>query len=166
MSAFGLASQRSGLSGSLAEMGVMAKPSNGSEIADGAVSNGIKSLPTPCCRSLKDGWANCMKGHCCEDMQREVERVCEQHPNRHDCPDCLVGYSPRFREYGLLVHDGGSSSVRIQFCPWCGTRLPESLRDRWFNELEALGIDPGRNEVPPAFQSSAWWTRQEAGLLP
>ncbi len=71
-----------------------------------------------------------MNTHCCEDMRREVERVCGEHPNRFDCPDCLVQYSPKFREYGLIVHDGGTAVHRIRFCPWCGTKLPESLRDQ------------------------------------
>jgi hypothetical protein len=90
-------------------------------------------------------------------MRRQVERVCDQHPNRFDCPDCLVSYSPRFREYGLIVHDGGTAVSGIRFCPWCGARLPESLRDRWFAELEALGIDPGGGEVPQRFRSAEWW---------
>jgi hypothetical protein len=95
-------------------------------------------------------------------MRREVERVCDQHPDRHDCPDCLVGYSPAFREYGLLIHDGGSSSSRIRFCPWCGAWLPESLRDEWFAEMERRGIDPWEGEVPAEFQSSAWWAAPDA----
>ncbi|HEY1189121.1 MAG TPA: hypothetical protein VGE74_15815 [Gemmata sp.] len=45
----------------------------------------------------------------------------------------------------------------IRFCPWCGTRLPASLRDEWFAELERHGIDPSAGEVPAAFRSSAWW---------
>jgi hypothetical protein len=65
-----------------------------------------------------------MERHCCEDMRREVERHCELHPDRFDCPDCLIHYSPRLRAYGLIVHDGGSSTIRIRFCPWCGARLP------------------------------------------
>jgi hypothetical protein len=69
-----------------------------------------------------------MDRHCCEDMRREVERVCGQHADRFDCPDCVVLYQPTLREYGLIVHDGGSSSIVIRFCPWCGVRLPESLR--------------------------------------
>jgi hypothetical protein len=68
--------------------------------------------------------------HCCETMRREVERRCEEHPDRFDCPDALIAYSPRFHEYGIIIHDGGSSVSRIEFCPWCGSRLPESLRDR------------------------------------
>jgi hypothetical protein len=88
-------------------------------------------------------------------MRRAAEQVCEQHPDGHDCPDCLVHYSPKFRKYGLIVHDGGSSSISIQFCPWCGVQLPKSIRDDWFAEMERRGIDPSKGEVPLEFQSSA-----------
>jgi hypothetical protein len=94
-------------------------------------------------------------------MQREAERVCDQHPDRFDCPDCLIAYSPKFREYGLIIHDGGRSSIRIRFCPWCGQQFAESLRDRWFEELDLLGIDPGMGEVPEEFQSAAWWSTRK-----
>jgi hypothetical protein len=104
--------------------------------------------------------------HCCDHMQREVQRQCEQHPDRFDCPDCLVHYSAKFREYGLIIHDGGDSSSTIVFCPWCGAKLPESYRDRWFGELERLGIDPGLGAVPVAYQSSAWWETAELGPRP
>ena len=67
--------------------------------------------------------------HCCEEMGRQVAQTCHQHPDRFDCPDCLIHYSPRYREYGIIIHDGGSSFVRIAFCPWCGAKLPGSLRD-------------------------------------
>jgi hypothetical protein len=90
-------------------------------------------------------------------MSQAVECLCDQHSNRFDCPDCLVNYLPKFREYGLIVHDGGTSCVRIRFCPWCGSTLPESLRKQWFAELEALGIDPGNENVPERYQSSEWW---------
>jgi hypothetical protein len=70
-----------------------------------------------------------MDRHCCEEMRHQVERVCDQHPDRFDCPDCLVHFAARFREYGLIVHDGGSSVIGIRYCPWCGTKQPESLRD-------------------------------------
>jgi hypothetical protein len=65
--------------------------------------------------------------HCCEDMKRNVEYTCDQHPNRSDCPDCLIEYLPRFRQYGILVHDGGSSMVTISYCPWCGAKLPDPI---------------------------------------
>jgi hypothetical protein len=28
-----------------------------------------------------------------------------------------------------MIHDGGSSVLLITFCPWCGSRLPVSIRD-------------------------------------
>ena len=81
--------------------------------------------------------------HCCNPMREPLTRVCEQHvANRFHCPDALIDYAPKFDEYSLIVHDGGSSLVPIAFCPWCGAKLPESKRDRWFEEMRARGIDP------------------------
>lgn len=95
--------------------------------------------------------------HCCEAMTRQVELQCEQHPDRFDCGDALIHHSPRYREYGIIVHDGGCSFSRIQFCPWCGHRLPESLRDRWFKELEAMGLDPSIDDIPEKYESDVWY---------
>ncbi|MGH3035219.1 MAG: DUF6980 family protein [Gaiellaceae bacterium] len=78
-----------------------------------------------------------MKQHCCEAMARAVEVECETHPDRFDCPDALVYWSTRFEEYGLIVHDGGSSYVMIAVCPWCGARLPGSKRQ----------IEPGERVI-------------------
>lgn len=93
--------------------------------------------------------------HCCDEMRRHLENDCPVHPDRFDCPDCLVNYIPKFREYGLIVHDGGSSVIGIQFCPWCGTRLQTSLRDRWFEELQKLGIEP--DDAPEEYRTDAWY---------
>jgi hypothetical protein len=62
---------------------------------------------------------------CCEVMERQVHQVCKIHPNQWECPDCLVSYSPKSKQYGLIIHDGGTSFSAIQFCPWCGTKLSE-----------------------------------------
>ena len=64
--------------------------------------------------------------HCCEMMRSNVESVCDQHPDRFDCPDCLIHYGPKTRTYGIMIHDGGRSVIGIQFCPWCGTALPDA----------------------------------------
>jgi hypothetical protein len=99
-----------------------------------------------------------MPQHCCNLMQAQAELSCPDHAELDACPDSLIGYSDPFREYGLRVHDGGSSTVAIHFCPWCGAKLPDPLRARWFDELAALGIDdPLAQEVPEAFRSGAWW---------
>src|SRR5262245_23164259 len=41
---------------------------------------------------------------------------------------CIVTYNKKHNEYGIIIHDGGTSYVLILYCPWCGTKLPESLR--------------------------------------
>lgn len=69
-----------------------------------------------------------MSEHCCEMMREQVEYRCPDGHDPYECPDNLIAYNERFREYGLIIHDGGRSKVNIDFCPWCGAKLPESLR--------------------------------------
>jgi len=57
-------------------------------------------------------------------MERNLQHNCEVHIEPAHCPDSLVGFFGD--EYGLRIHDGGSSYVVIGYCPWCGTRLPIS----------------------------------------
>ncbi|MEW2295640.1 hypothetical protein ABZ719_23525 [Streptomyces sp. NPDC006743] len=97
-----------------------------------------------------------MISHCCEAMNSRANMCCDRHADLFACPDALIEFSARFQEYGLIVHDGGTSSITIDFCPWCGRRLPASQRDRWFDELEARGIDPWQDDVPPEFQDDRW----------
>ena len=59
-------------------------------------------------------------------MAADLNHVCEEHSDRHDCPNALIHYSPNVGEYGLYIHDGGSSVSTIMFCPWCGTDLRRS----------------------------------------
>jgi len=68
-----------------------------------------------------------MSDPCCDRMAEDLSLVCEEHPERDDCPDALIA---RLRGgYGLYVHDGenghGASVIQIAYCPWCGTRLPD-----------------------------------------
>jgi hypothetical protein len=94
-------------------------------------------------------------------MTAQANHRCAEHPAGFDCPDLFVYYSPALREYGIVNHAEGEVGV-IDFCPWCGSRLPGSLRDRYFEKLAAIGIDPWESEVPEAFRSSAWWSRGSA----
>jgi hypothetical protein len=70
-----------------------------------------------------------LKEHCCGEMEENLKFGCTQHKDRFECPDSLVSYSADLDEYGLIIHDGSSSSVFIKYCPWCGAKLPESKRD-------------------------------------
>ena len=74
--------------------------------------------------------------------------------------DEMIIWTAKFREIGLRVPDGGDSVVVIQFCPWCGSRFPETLRNEWFNELERRNIDPCGSGVPPEFLDERWYAGQ------
>jgi hypothetical protein len=63
--------------------------------------------------------------YCCEATRIQVEYVCEQHPFPYDCPDTLIYHSNTSDQYGLHIHDGGSSFVFINFCPFCGKGLSD-----------------------------------------
>ncbi|WP_445669265.1 DUF6980 family protein [Niallia sp. FSL M8-0099] len=39
------------------------------------------------------------------------------------CPDKLILFDEKDHDYGLFIHDGGTSSIEIEFCPWCGSKL-------------------------------------------
>lgn len=72
--------------------------------------------------------------------------------------DTPTFYSKKFDEYGIKIVDGGNSSIKIDFCPWCGEKLPESKRGKWFDELKKLGIhDPWNELIPDKYLSDEWY---------
>lgn len=100
-----------------------------------------------------------LENHCCERMDSQTGRMCDDHEDPYSCPDYVISYIEKFDEYGLIIHDGGRSSYRISYCPFCGSKLPESKRDRWYDELEALGFDdPNDDEgIPEKYKTSVWY---------
>ena len=109
---------------------------------------------------LQDAARPVGEGHCCERMGLSVTYECEECEDVWECGDALIYYSYIFDEYGLIVHDGGSSYVLLRHCPWCGARLPGSRRDEWFDALEALGFDdPLDQEIPGEFRGREWYSR-------
>ena len=91
-----------------------------------------------------------------------AQRGCELMDGYLSDEDHLIDYFPKFREYGISVQDGGSSHVEIAYCPWCGFKLPISLREEWFKQLEGRGYtDPVLDQIPVEFQSDEWWQVKE-----
>ena len=74
-----------------------------------------------------------------------------------------VRYDVRFDAYWVPA---GSAKQQLFYCPWCGEVLPPSQRNRWFDELEAAGIDPGSDPIPEAYQSGAWRGASVVAALP
>jgi hypothetical protein len=56
-------------------------------------------------------------------MDADLARECAVHKTRAECPDALIEFLRG--GYGLIVHDGGTSVVSVDFCPWWGSKLPE-----------------------------------------
>jgi len=91
-----------------------------------------------------------------------VLQECHDHADRKKCPTVIIVYDPPFNEYSIPDRSARSvASTTIRFCPWCGAKLPPSLRDRWFDELEKLGFDDpagkDRKRLPAEFRGAAWW---------
>jgi hypothetical protein len=66
----------------------------------------------------------------CVHIANQLTWHCEMHPNLEDCLDVLIIHNQRFDEYAIAKQHGDSSVTMIQYCPWCGVKLPESKRDR------------------------------------
>ena len=97
-----------------------------------------------------------MTEHCCEQiayyLSPEIQRE-----------GVSIEYDPCFREYGIKISDGGSSVVNITHCPWCGSELQKTLRDKWFELLEEIipdfdgFADP---RIPDEFKTDEWWKKR------
>ena len=98
--------------------------------------------------------------HGCKQMKAQLEMRCDLHNDPFKCADRLIIYSPRFDEYGIIIHDGGNSYSAIHYCPWCGKKLPESKRDDWFETLKAQGYDnPSKQKIPSEFLTDQWYRK-------
>lgn len=62
-------------------------------------------------------------------MRSNLNYRCDQHPNQYDCPDQLIAYLNTSQLYGLIIHDGGTSFIKIAYCPWCGASLQPEPRE-------------------------------------
>lgn len=98
-----------------------------------------------------------MTKHCCEYMNENVLDLYNSIDKSDE--NKVVYFCPSVREYGIPVRESNPSSyIVIEFCPWCGKRLPTSKRDEWFDELEGLGYDdPFIQEIPSKYKTDEWY---------
>jgi uncharacterized protein DUF6980 len=68
--------------------------------------------------------------YCCEQMRYQMVGTCRGAENHttgtEQCPKQMVTYDADLTEY--CISPVGLYSYQIQFCPWCGHKLPESKR--------------------------------------
>lgn len=93
---------------------------------------------------------------CCFDMDSMLDKSEGE-------PVYKIAYSPHVREYFLESVEGYIRT--IEFCPWCGSQLPKSLSDEWFDILEKeLKLDPWipkqKKKIPAEYQTDEWWKKR------
>lgn len=98
--------------------------------------------------------------YCCNDLKYHLEHQCEIHDSVFDCCDHLFFYNRVYDEYGVILHDGGSSYIVIRFCPFCGHEFPKSKREEYFNliynELKITSL----NDLSEEFKTDEWWKKR------
>ena len=98
---------------------------------------------------------------CCDMMKRNIFDGEEPHPKGSK----TIFYSKRFNEYMISLSDDNASGICLIYCPWCGRKLPESKRERWFEKLEQMGVEFSlfdTDRVPLPYLSDVWWKDRES----
>lgn len=72
---------------------------------------------------------------CCSRMMWCLTQKCKKH-NKWACPDILLTRN-KDGTIGLIIHDGGTSSIKINYCPWCGAELKEKWSLKRASEILA-----------------------------
>jgi hypothetical protein len=88
-------------------------------------------------------------------MRRHVQAISE--PAALVASDRAVLYDLVFDEYCLAAQGTALAAEVLLYCPWCGLGLPASKRERWFSELDRLGIGPDDPRLDDRYRSDAWW---------
>ena len=91
-----------------------------------------------------------MTTHCCEDMERLLN------------DGYAIEYFPRVREYGIKTEQSENMVLLMWYCPWCGQKLPDSLREKCAKELEKFGFSLFDEDIPDRYKTDVWW-REDFG---
>ena len=69
-------------------------------------------------------------------------------------------YIPILRNNKIVLHQG------LIYCPWCGSKLPSSLSEEYYDILEKEygldnnAIDGHPEKIPVEFKSDEWWIKR------
>ena len=92
-----------------------------------------------------------MKKFCCYTLKRSLDEG-----------EVYINYDQVSRSYGIAIRGLDNAVISINYCPWCGTKLPKDLSDELgkiiFEELELDGFDDPR--LPEEFKSDEWWKKR------
>ena len=95
-------------------------------------------------------------------MLGEPPHACETMAAALNDKRSQIFYSAKIREYGIRLR--GAGHWRVNFCPFCGARLPDSLRWEWYQRLQDLGLEADSPGIPKPFKTSQWWEASNAAI--
>ncbi len=99
-----------------------------------------------------------MNEYCCETMNEELESQ-----------KVAIGYNEKFRTYYIHLQGSKNGSCRIDYCPWCSSKLPTPLDEKYDEFLsKAIKIPVDEitlqtyqsKKIPPEFKTDEWWKKR------
>jgi len=101
--------------------------------------------------------------HCCNKMEKRLINLADFETKNHS-----IIYDSSWRIYAINYKVPGGrddKAIDIFYCPWCGTKLPLELNNKWFEtlEVECSITDPSGDEydkVPSEFRTDEWWRKR------
>ena len=106
---------------------------------------------------------------CCDQMLREMYRYRRKELYEDGTKIAEIGYDESQRAYHILNSrdPDNNDGLAINYCPWCGKKLPERLEPWAWIEYEygeeyvTAYDDPKYKPLPPEiekeFSTDAWW---------
>lgn len=110
---------------------------------------------------------------CCERMWHELEDFFNKQLNWHGGLDSSIWYEEDIRTYNILSDKTPDDYMGspINFCPFCGKKLPEPLDpedtiiDEYGPDYVRYTFDPKYKELPleikQEFKTDAWWKKRK-----
>ena len=71
----------------------------------------------------------------------------------------FIFYTPKWRSYGIVIGHNLKTQAFLNYCPFCGAKLPKELSDEHF---EAIHDENGKllDPIPPEFDTDEWWKKR------
>lgn len=112
-----------------------------------------------------------------EDWLKEIHERVEEKRRNYKGPHCcltmdaglsmdgaILYYDKQYREYGVDL--GVRGGMLLDYCMFCGKKLPKSVRHEWHDILEEeYGLDDPdakdqEKKVPQEFWNDEWWKKR------
>lgn len=98
-------------------------------------------------------------------LRLKRDEFCCDHLYRVITDGSFLVYDDEKREF-LISRPYAESADRLDYCPWCASRMPASLSDAWYAAVEKNipnfdEFSTPRAQIPLAFRSSAWWKKRK-----